>query len=146
MRTLIIIKPDAVQRGLIGEILHRFEYRGIKVAALKMLWIDKARAKKLYDAHKGKPFFDDLVGYITSSPIVVGILEAENVIPLVRKMLGTTNPADADLGTIRGDFALRVNRNIIHASDSKESAKYEIPIFFDESEIIDYKKIGVEWI
>ena len=145
-QTLIIFKPDAVQRGLVGEILARFEKRGIKVAGLKMIRMDKELAEKHYAEHKGKGFFPGLIGYITSSPVIVGVLQADNVIGIVRKMTGATNPVDADPGTIRDDYALHTSLNIIHASDSLKSAKREIELFFDESEILDYERIDAEWV
>lgn len=136
MRTLIIVKPDAVKRGLVGRILSRFEEREIAVKGLKMINVSKADAEKLYEVHKGKPFYNDLMAYITSSKVVVCVLEANEIVKIVRKMIGGTNPSDAEPGTIRGDFGLEINKNIIHASDSPESANREIPIFFKENEII----------
>lgn len=136
MRTLIIVKPDAVKRGLVGRILSRFEEKEIAVKGLKMINVSKADAEKLYEAHKGKPFYNDLMAYITSSKVVVCVLEANEIVKIVRKMIGSTNPSDAEPGTIRGDFGLEINKNIIHASDSTESANREIPIFFKENEII----------
>lgn len=148
MRTLIIIKPDAVQRGLIGRILTRFEEKGIKIVALKMMHIHKELAEKHYGEHKGKPFYDPLVNYITSesSRTVVGVLEGDNVVPVVRKICGTTNPQESETGTIRGDFGMQTGRNIIHASDSEESAEREIALFFSEDELHDYKRIDEEWV
>ena len=145
-QTLIILKPDAVQRGLAGEILERFEKRGIKIAGLKMIRMDKELAEKHYAEHKGKGFFPGLIGYITSSPVIVGVLQADNVIGIVRKMTGATNPVDADPGTIRDDYALHTSLNIIHASDSLKSAKREIELFFDESEILDYERVDAVWV
>lgn len=136
MRTLIIIKPDAVKRGLVGKILSRFEERGIAIKGLKMINVSKADAEKLYEVHKGKPFYNDLIAYITSSKVVVGVLEANEIVKIVRKMIGSTNPSESEPGTIRGDFGLEISKNIIHASDSIESANREIPIFFKENEII----------
>lgn len=142
MRTLIIIKPDGVRRGLIGECIRRFENYDIKIIGLKMIKISKERAEKLYTVHKGKPFYDDLINYITSSPIVVSVLEIdlepENATKLVRKIIGATNPVDAERGSIRGDYGFSITQNIVHASDSEESAAYEIPIFFDEGEFVEY--------
>ncbi|RLI92866.1 MAG: nucleoside-diphosphate kinase [Candidatus Altiarchaeales archaeon] len=143
MRTLIIIKPWAVSRGLVGEILSRFERRGIRLAGLKVVKVDRERAEKLYAVHKGKEFYESLIKHITSSPVVVGVLDIgiddpEGAIRLVRKIIGATDPAKAEMGTIRGDFGLRIDRNVIHASDSTKSAKYEIPIFFDEDELVEY--------
>lgn len=142
MRTLIIIKPDGVRRGLIGESIKRFENYDIKIIGLNILKIGKEKAEKLYVAHKGKPFYNDLISYVTSSPIVVAVLEidleSENAIKLVRKIIGATNPVEAERGSIRGDYGFSITQNIVHASDSKESAAYEIPIFFDEEEFVEY--------
>jgi len=148
MRTLIIIKPDAVQRGLIGRILMRFEEKGIKIVALKMMHIHKELAEKHYGEHKGKSFYDPLVKYITSesSRAVVCVLEGNNIVNVVRKMCGATNPHDSEIGTIRGDFGMQTGRNIIHASDSEESSKREIALFFTEEELHDYKRIDEEWV
>ncbi len=136
MKTLIIIKPDAVQRGLIGEIIGRFEKIG-KILGLKLLLMDKERAQRLYSVHEGKPFYDELVDYITSGPVVVGVLDGENIIKIAREILGATNPENAVAGTIRGDFGLDVGKNTVHGSDSVKSAEYEIPIFFSENELVD---------
>jgi nucleoside-diphosphate kinase len=145
MRTLIIIKPWAVSRGLVGEILSRFERRGIRLAGLKVVKADREMAERLYAIHKGKEFYDSLIKHITSSQIVVGVLDisiddSEEAIKLVRKIVGATDPTKAEMGTIRGDFGLRIDRNVIHASDSTKSAEYEMPIFFDENELVDYQK------
>ncbi len=143
MKTLLLIKPWAVQRGLIGEILSRFERRGLKIAGLKILNINREQAEKLYSIHKDKDFYDDLIGYITSSPIVAvvldtDVLEPDAAITLVRKIIGLTDPAKAEMGTIRGDFGLRIDRNVVHASDSTDAANREIPLFFREDEFITY--------
>ncbi|MFH1835571.1 MAG: nucleoside-diphosphate kinase [Methanobacteriota archaeon] len=145
MNTLIIIKPWAVQRGLVGEILARFERHGIRIAAVKSLRLSKEKAEKLYAVHEGKPFFKDVVGYMTSTPIVAAVLETdmlddEAAVALVRKIVGATDPTKAEMGTIRGDFGMRKDRNIIHASDSPESAEYEIPLFFTKNDIVSYAK------
>jgi len=145
MKTLIIIKPWAVSRGLVGEILTRFERHGLRLAGLKVVKVTKEQAEKLYTIHKGKPFYDSIVHHITSSPVVCGILDTDVLdtdiaIALVRKIVGATDPIKAEMGTIRGDYGLRIDRNVIHASDSKESAAYEIPIFFKEDESIEYPK------
>jgi len=145
MNTLIIVKPLAVQRGLVGEILARFERRGIRIAALKALKLPKQKAEALYAVHKGKPFYDSIVEHMTSSPIVAAVretdmLDDESAVALVRKIVGATDPATAEMGTIRGDFGMRKDMNIIHASDSSASAAYEIPIFFSKEEIVSYAK------
>ena len=145
-RTFAMVKPDGVQRGLVGEIISRFEKKGIKIAALKLMKITPELAEKHYSEHKGKPFFIDLVNFITSGPVVAMVLEGENVIPMVRSMMGATNPGDSALGTIRGDFAMTIDKNIIHGSDSPESALREIGIFFKEEEIVAYKKVTEEWV
>lgn len=140
MRTLILVKPDGVARGLTGEVINRFERYGIRIAGLKMLQVDNKRAERLYSVHKGKPFFNDLIKHITSSPVVATVLDvnlkSEEAIRLVRKIVGATNPLDAEMGSIRGDFGTYITANIVHASDSEESANYEIPIFFDENELV----------
>lgn len=138
-RTYAMLKPDAVKRRLTGKILSRFEERGIKIIAAKTLIISEELAKTHYGEHSDKPFFDDLVSYITSGPVFAMVLEADDVIAQVRKMVGATNPKEADVGTIRGDYAIDLGRNVIHASDSEESAVREIGLFFDESEFCDYE-------
>lgn len=135
-RTFAMVKPDGVQKGLVGEIISRFEKKGLKIVALKIMKITPELAEKHYGEHKGKPFFADLVNFITSGPVAAMVLQGENVIPTVRTMMGATNPQDAAPGTIRGDFALTIDENIIHGSDSPESAIREIGIFFKEEEII----------
>ncbi|MDD3365573.1 MAG: nucleoside-diphosphate kinase [Syntrophomonas sp.] len=145
-RTFALVKPDGVQRGLVGEVISRFEKKGIKIAAVKLMQITPELAEKHYAEHKGRPFFADLVGFITSGPVAAMVLEGENVISMVRTMMGATNPKDSALGTIRGDFAMTIDKNIIHGSDSPESAVREISIFFKEAEIVTYKKAGEEWI
>jgi nucleoside-diphosphate kinase len=143
MKTLIIIKPWAVSRGLVGEILSRFERRGIKIAGLKVANVDRRKAERLYSVHKGKGFYDSLIEHITSSPVVAAVLDVsiedpDAAIGLVRKIIGATDPTKAEVGTIRGDFGLRIDRNVIHASDSIKSLEHEMPIFFEEDEIIEY--------
>ena len=138
-RTFTMLKPDAVKRRLTGEILTRFEKRGLKVIAAKTLMISDDLAKTHYGEHSDKPFFYDLISYITSGPVFAMVLEGDDVISLVRKMVGATNPKEADVGTIRGDYGIDTGRNIIHASDSEESAQREINLFFDESEFCDYE-------
>ena len=135
-RTFAMVKPDGVQKGLVGEIISRFEKKSLKIVALKIMKITPEIAEKHYGEHKGKPFFADLVNFITSGPVAAMVLEGENVIPTVRTMVGATNPQDAAPGTIRGDYALTVDENIIHGSDSPESAMREIGIFFKEEEIV----------
>lgn len=145
-RTFAMVKPDGVQRGLVGEIINRFEKKGIKIVALKIMQITPELAEKHYGEHKGKPFFADLVGFITSSPVVAMVLEGKDVVPMVRTMMGATNPKDSAPGTIRGDFGMTIDKNIIHGSDSPESAVREIGLFFKEGEIVAYRKADEEWI
>ena len=136
-KSFVMMKPDAVSRRLMGKILSRFEEKGLQVIAVKLMQIDEELAKTHYGEHADKPFFEDLVTYITSSPSLAMVIKGEDAISTIRKMVGATNPLEADLGTIRGDFAMDTGRNIIHASDSPESAEREINLFFDENEICD---------
>lgn len=137
-RSFVMLKPDAVLRRLMGTVLTRFEERGLKLVAVKMMNISEELAKEHYGEHKEKPFFNGLVSYITSAPVLAMVIEGDDCISLIRKMVGATNPKEADLGTIRGDYALDTGRNIIHASDSSASAKREIALFFNDSEINEY--------
>jgi len=145
-RTFVLLKPDAVQRALVGEILGRFERRGLKVVALKMLRIPRSLGETYYAEHKGKPFFDPLMAYITAGPVVAMVLEGDGAVASVRRMMGKTNSAEAEPGTIRGDLALSIGRNIIHGSDSLESAKREIPLFFKADEIHAYARADETWL
>lgn len=145
-RTFVMVKPDGVQRGLIGEVVSRLERRGLKIVAMKMLWIDEELAKKHYAEHQGKPFFSSLISYITSGPSVAMVVEGESAIQVVRSMLGRTDPREASPGTIRGDFALFTGRNVVHGSDSPESARREISLFFSPEEIQDYRRMDEEWL
>ncbi|WP_448375513.1 nucleoside-diphosphate kinase [Fervidobacterium sp.] len=138
-RTFIILKPNAVRRGLIGEILRRFEQRGIKIVGLKFLWMTREQCERLYEPHLGKSFYEDLTNFMASGPVVAVVLEAPRVIEMVRHIVGATDPLKAEAGTIRGEFALTVTKNLIHASDSLESAQREMSIFFNEDELIDYE-------
>ncbi|MCG2888531.1 MAG: nucleoside-diphosphate kinase [Sulfolobales archaeon] len=135
-RTFVMIKPDGVRRGLVGEIISRFERRGMKIVAMKMVKMDRALAERLYEEHKGKSFFEELISYVTSGPVVAMVIEADEAVSVVRKMIGATDPKEALPGTIRGDYALSKAENVIHASDSPEKASREISIFFKENEII----------
>ncbi|MEN3041883.1 MAG: nucleoside-diphosphate kinase [Fervidobacterium sp.] len=137
-RTFIILKPNAVRRGLVGEILKRFEQRGIKIVGLKFLKMSREQAEKLYEPHKGKTFYEELLNFMLSGPVVAVILEAPRVLELVRHIVGATDPLKAEAGSIRGEFALTVTKNLIHASDSLESFEREASIFFTEDEIINY--------
>ena len=145
-RTFIAIKPDGVKRGFIGKILQRFEDKSYKIVALKMLNVTMEQAKKHYAEHEGKPFYQPLIEYITSGPIVAMVLEGENVIAGSRHIMGKTNPDEADVGTIRGDFAQVKEYNIVHGSDSKESAEREIAIYFSENEMCENYKTMLELV
>jgi nucleoside-diphosphate kinase len=145
-RTLVIIKPDGVQRGLIGPIINRLERRGLRLAAMRLLLITPELAARHYAIHKGKPFYDGLIEFITSGPVVAAVIEGEDVINIVRKTMGATNPADAEPGTIRGDFGLEIGRNLVHGSDGPDTAAYEIPLFFAEDEILSYWRAVDDWI
>ena len=145
-RTLVIVKPDGVQRGLIGSILGRLERRGLRFAALKLMQITPELAARHYAVHKGKPFYEGLIEFITSGPVVVAVVEGHNAIDIVRKTMGATNPAQAEPGTIRADFGLEIGRNLVHGSDGPETAAYEIPIFFGEGEILSYQRAVDGWI
>lgn len=145
-RTYVMVKPDGVQRNLVGEIISRFEKKGFKIAALKMLQLDRATAERHYAEHIGKPFFEALASYITSGPVIAMVLEGKDVVATARAMNGATNPANAGPGTIRGDFAIEVGRNVIHGSDSVESASREIAIYFSKKELCEYKKVVDSWI
>jgi nucleoside-diphosphate kinase len=145
-RTLIIVKPDGVQRGLVGQVLGRFEARGFRLAGLKMMQISRQLAERHYAEHQGKPFYEGLVSFITSAPAVVGVVEGPGAVAVVRAMMGTTNPANADAGTIRGDFAVTMSYNVIHGSDSLASAEREIALFFAPSELLDYRRAGDAWV
>jgi nucleoside-diphosphate kinase len=145
-RTFVMIKPDGVQRGLVGDVVARFERRGLKVVGLKMLMVSEKLAKEHYAEHAAKPFFPSLVSFIRSGPVVAMVIEGKDVVPIVRSMVGATSPRNASPGTIRGDLALDTGRNVIHASDSPDSAKREISLYFDNSEIAAYKRIDEQWL
>ncbi|MFB5661670.1 nucleoside-diphosphate kinase [Alteribacillus sp. HJP-4] len=145
-KTFIMVKPDGVQRNLIGEIVARFEKKGFQLGGAKLMNISEDLAKEHYGEHKERPFFGELVQFITSGPVFAMVWEGENVIKEARKMMGSTKPSDASPGTIRGDFGIQVGMNIIHGSDSPESAEREIGIFFKSEELVTYKKTIAEWI
>ncbi len=145
-RTLVIVKPDGVQRGLIGPIITRLEQRGLKIVGLKMMQITPELARKHYAIHEGKPFFDGLIRYITSSPVVVMVVEGKKAIEVVRATMGATNPVAATPGTIRADYALEIGRNLVHGSDGPETAKTEIALFFKPEELLDYSRDTDKWI
>ncbi len=145
-QTLVIIKPDGVQRALIGKILSRFEERGLKVIALKLMQVERALAEKHYAVHQGKFFYQALVDYIISSPVVVMVLEGHEAIAVVRKMVGATRPWEAEAGTIRGDLALMGLRNLIHASDAPETAASEIALWFKPEELHPFERALDQWV
>jgi nucleoside-diphosphate kinase len=145
-RTFVMIKPDAVQRGFVGEIISRLERKGIKLVAMKLVSVSRELAEKHYGVHRGKPFFEPTVKYITSSPVVAMVLEGNNAIEMVRSMMGKTDPQQASMGTIRGDYGQFIGRNIVHGSDSKETAEFEINLWFKPKEIADYKRIDEDWL
>ena len=145
-RTLVIVKPDGVQRGLVGKILARFEERGFKIIALKMEQVSRELAEKHYEVHKGKFFYEGLVSYIGSSPVVVMVLEGHEAIGAVRAMVGATRPWEAAAGTIRGDYAMMGLRNLIHASDAPETAEKEIALWFKPEELLSYTREIDRWV
>lgn len=145
-RTLILVKPDGVQRGLIGPILTRLEQRGLRFAALKLMQITPDLAAEHYGAHMGKPFFPGLVEFITSGPVVAAIVEGKDAVDVVRTMMGATSPGRSAPGTIRGDYGLEIGRNLIHGSDAAESAAREIGLFFSKDEILSYRRAIDDWI
>jgi nucleoside-diphosphate kinase len=145
-RTLVILKPDAIQRGLIGPIITRLEQRGLRFAAMKLMQISPDLAARHYAIHKGKPFYEGLVQFITSGPVVAAVIEGKDAIDIVRKTLGATSPANAEPGTIRADFGLEIGRNLVHGSDGPDTAAYEIPLFFAEDEILTYERAVDHWI
>jgi nucleoside-diphosphate kinase len=145
-KSFVMMKPDAVQRRLMGKILARFEDKGLQIVACKLIQIDEDLAKTHYGEHAEKPFFPSLVEYITSSPCLAMVIQGEEAITTIRKIVGATNPLEADLGTIRGDFGMDTGRNIIHASDSPASAEREIGLFFNEDEICDYQIVDNDLI
>jgi nucleoside-diphosphate kinase len=145
-RTFVMVKPDGVQRGLVGEVIQRFERKGLKIIALKMLQISAELASKHYGEHQAKPFFDGLVKYITSSPVVAMVLEGKDCISIVQGMMGATDPKKAAPGTIREAFGIDIGRNVIHGSDSQDSASREISLFFNEQELCGYELSLTSWI
>src|SRR3954447_14235561 len=145
-RTLIIFKPDCVQRRLVGQILQRFEAKGLRIAALKLIQVDRGLAEKHYAEHQGKPFFDGLISFITGGPVIVGVLEGNEAIAVVRSLLGATSGVAAAPGTVRGDFSISKQNNLIHGSDSPESAAREIALWFRPGEVVDYEIAGNDWV
>ena len=145
-RTLILVKPDAMQRGLAFAVLSRLEARGLRIAALRLLQVDEAMAKRHYGEHEGKPFFPGLVEYITSAPIIAAVFEGTNAVAAARQTMGATKPTDAAPGTIRGDLGLEIGRNLVHGSDSPASAEREIAIFFAGQPLLDWKRDTDRWV
>ena len=145
-RTLVLIKPDAMQRGLAGEVLRRLEARGLRIAALKLIQVDRALAQRHYAEHTGKPFYEGLIAYITTCPIIAAVFEGSDAIEAVRATIGKTNPREAAPGTIRGDLGLEIGRNLIHGSDSLASAAREIDLFFQPSELLSYERAIDPWL
>jgi nucleoside-diphosphate kinase len=145
-KTLIILKPDCVQRRLVGTILARFEARGLRVAALKLMQVDRGLAERHYAEHRERPFFEGLIRFITGGPVVVGVVEGPEAVSVVRSMLGATDALAAEPGTIRGDFALSKQNNLVHGSDSAESAQREIALWFRPEELVAYTITGEQWV
>ncbi|MCB0194975.1 MAG: nucleoside-diphosphate kinase [Anaerolineae bacterium] len=145
-KTLIIIKPDGVERNLIGPIISRFEQRGLKFIGMKLMKVSDELAREHYAIHEGKPFFEPLIQYITSSPVVVMALAGPDAIKIARNTIGATKPSEAAPGSIRGDFGMMVGRNLVHGSDSVENGAAEIALWFDESELVDYERSLEDWI
>jgi nucleoside-diphosphate kinase len=145
-RTLIIFKPDCVQRRLVGPILQRFEAKGLRIAALKLLQVERTLAEKHYAEHQGKPFFEGLIAFITGGPVIVGVLEGNEAIAVVRTLLGATSGVAAAPGTVRGDFSISKQNNLVHGSDSEASAQREIALWFRPEEVVSYQIAGSEWV
>jgi len=145
-RTLILVKPDAMQRGLAGEVISRLERRGLKIVGMKFIHMNEALAKRHYAVHEGKPFFKPLVDYITSSPIIAAVFEGTDAVAAARNTMGATNPVQAGMGTIRGDFGLEIGRNLVHGSDSVENAEKEISLFFSPEELTSWNRDVDRWI
>lgn len=145
-REFIMIKPDGMQRGLAGEVISRIEKVGFKIIGLKLIQVSMKQAEEHYAIHKGKPFYDGLLQYITSGPVIAMVVEGKDAVKVTRKIVGATNPVDAEPGSIRGDYALEIGRNIIHAGDSPENAIIEYKIYFDEEEFLNYKRIDEDWL
>jgi len=145
-RTLVLVKPDAMQRGLAGEIIRRLEQRGLRIVGMKLMQIDNDLARRHYAEHEGKPFFDGLVQYITSGPVVAAVFEGTAAVQAVRGSVGSTNPAEAAPGSIRADYGLERGRNLVHASDSPESGERETALFFRPEELLRWKRDSDSWI
>ncbi|MFW6196796.1 MAG: nucleoside-diphosphate kinase [Thermoplasmatota archaeon] len=144
--TFLMVKPDGVQRGLVGSVIKRLEDRGLRITAMKMMTIEQEMAEEHYAEHEGKDFYEPLLEYITSGPVVAMAVVGKDAISMVRKMVGATDPHEANPGTIRGDYGIEIGRNIVHAADSPESAERELDIFFDKSEYNNYTRVEETWI
>ena len=142
----MLVKPDGVQRGLIGTVIGRIESKGLKIAGLKLIHVSEELAKEHYGEHVARPFFGDLVSFITTSPVVALAVEGDNAVSVVRTLMGGTNPQEADPGTIRGDFGMTIGMNLVHGSDSVESAERELNLFFDKNEVLDYVREIDAWV
>ena len=145
-RTLVLLKPDALQRGLAGALISRIEARGLKIVGMKLLQVDRALAHRHYAAHVGRPFFPGLVQFITSSPVVAMAVQGESAVDVVRQLMGATDPLKAAPGTVRGDMAQAIGRNLIHGSDSPEAAEWELALFFQPEELVDWPRDTESWI
>jgi len=145
-RTLVLCKPDAVQRGLVGQVIARLERKGLKLAGLKMLFVDEDLASRHYAEHLEKPFYPELLDFITASPVIAMAVEGENAVEVVRNLMGVTNPQNAASGTIRGDFGLNLTMNLVHGSDSLASAERELKLFFEPDELFDYALTMSQWM
>jgi len=145
-RTFVMLKPDSVVRGLMGEVLSRLERKGLKIVGMRLIHMSEAQAKALYSVHQGKPFFNDLIKFVRSAPVVVMAVEGESAVSVVRWMIGSTDAKEALPGTVRGDLSCSKSMNIIHASDSNDSAQRELAIFFKESELVKYSRLDETWV
>ena len=144
--TLVLLKPDAVQRGLVGEIVNRLEKTGLKITGMKLMQVSQELAHRHYGEHEGKPFFEGLVSFITSGPIVAMAVQGNGAVAIVRKTMGATNPAESPPGTVRGDYGIDIGRNLVHGSDSVESAAREVALFFEDSELVGYSRATDPWV
>jgi nucleoside-diphosphate kinase len=145
-QTFLMVKPDGVARGLTGETISRVEKKGLTIAAMKLMRITRELAEKHYGIHKGKPFYDELVEFITSGPVVAMVIEGPNAIRIIRTMAGATNPVESVPGSIRGDLALTISHNVVHSSDGPETARFEVGNFFSDQEILSYQRADTRWL
>jgi len=145
-KTFIMVKPDGIQRNLIGKVIQKFEDKGYKLIAAKLMFVKEELAQKHYYEHKDKPFFEELVSFITSGPVLAMVWEGKDIVKVARNIIGSTNPLEAALGTLRGDYGINIGMNIVHGSDSQESAEREIKLWFKDEELLSYEKILASWI